>query len=235
GKVSTNPAGTEHFFLKDSFGNLWEVIKEKEVFKKEKSVTGGVLGVTIGVKNMNDSLKIYHDLLGYDKVVYDQQGIFSDFQGISGGEGSFRRVLLRHSELKNGAFSTFFGSSYIELIESTDQKPRDIYIGRIWGDPGFIHICFDINGIDYFRKKAKSAGFPFTVDSSIGQETFDMGEAAGSFAYIQAPEGTLIEFVETHKIPILKKIGWFIDLRKRGNHPLPNWLLKLFRFKRVKE
>jgi hypothetical protein len=62
-----------------------------------------------------------------------------------------------------------------------------------------------------------------------------MGEAAGSFAYIQAPEGTLIEFVETHKIPILKKFGWFVDFRKRGNHPLPNWLLKMFRFKRVKD
>jgi len=68
----------------------------------------------------------------------------------------------------------------------------------------------------------------------MAQGTFDMGEAAGNFAYIKAPEGTLIEFVETHKIPILKKLNWFIDFRKRGHHPLPNWILKLFRFKRVK-
>ena len=89
--------------------------------------------------------------------------------------------------------------------------------------------------MDTFREKAKDMGYPFTVDSAKAMESFDMGEAAGNFAYIQAPEGTLIEFVETHKIPILKKIGWYIDLRKRGYHPLPDWIMKLFRFMRVKD
>ncbi|MBT6764168.1 MAG: VOC family protein, partial [Prolixibacteraceae bacterium] len=84
------------------------------------------------------------------------------------------------------------------------------------------------------REKVKEMGYPFTVDSARDLETFDMGKAAGSFAYIQAPEGTLIEFVETHKIPLLQKLGWYLDFRKRGNHPLPNWMLKLFKYKRVK-
>ncbi|MEZ4895109.1 MAG: hypothetical protein R2778_19105 [Saprospiraceae bacterium] len=47
-------------------------------------------------------------------------------------------------------------------------------------------------------------GHPFTIDSS---GSFDMGEAAGYFSYIEDPDGTLIEFVETHKIPILKKVS----------------------------
>ena len=205
------------------------------MFRREKSVTGGVLGVVIGVKDIEKSLSIYRDLLRYDQVIYDKKGTFPDYLALPGGEGEFRRILLKHSEVKNGAFSPFFGSSYIELVQSLGREPRDIYEGRIWGDPGFIHLCFDINGMDYFREQAKKSGYPFTVDSARDQETFDMGEAAGSFAYIQAPEGTLIEFVETHKIPILKKIGWFVDFRKRGHHPLPNWLLKLFRFKRVKK
>jgi len=34
-----------------------------------------------------------------------------------------------------------------------------------------------------------------------------MGEASGHFAYVEDPDGTLIEFVETHKIPIIKKLG----------------------------
>ena len=45
--------------------------------------------------------------------------------------------------------------------------------------------------------------------------SFDMGEAAGRFSYIEDPYGTLIEFVETHKVPIIKKIGWYINLKKR--------------------
>ena len=233
--VKKNPAGTEHFFLRDKFGNIWEINDEREVFRKEKSVSGGVNGALIGVKNMEESLKIYRDILLYNQVVYDTSGNFEDFEGLPGGQESFRRVLLQHTDVKSGAFSKFFGTSSIELIEATDRVPRDIFEDRIWGDPGFIHICFDVNGLKQLREKVKDLGYPFTVDSSMAKDTFDMGEAAGNFAYIKAPEGTLIEFVETHKIPILKKFNWFIDFRKRGNHPLPNWILKLFRFKRVKK
>ncbi len=233
--VHKDPVGNEHFYMKDNFGNMWEIKNEKDVFSaKDKAITGGILGAVIGVKNMEESLKVYQDILQYDQVVYDETGYFNDFSGIKGGDKKFRRVLLRHSDKKIGAFSPFFGQSVIELVQVLDREPVDIYKDRIWGDPGFIHLCFDINGIDIFREKVKEMGFPFTVDSAHAMETFDMGEAAGSFAYIQAPEGTLIEFVETHKIPLLKKIGWYIDLRKRGNHPLPNWMIGLFRFMRVK-
>lgn len=233
--VHADPIENKHFYLKDIYGNMWEVINDKNIFrKKEKSVSGGILGAVIGVKNMEDSLKVYQDILGYDQIVYDKTGIFTDFKGVPGGKNKFRRILLKHSDVKSGAFSPFFGQSVIELVQVLDREPRNIYEGRIWGDPGFIHICFDINGMDGFREKTKNLGHPFTVDSAGAMETFDMGEAAGNFAYIQAPEGTLIEFVETHKIPLLKKLGWYIDFRKRGNHPLPNWMLKMFRFMRVK-
>ena len=234
-KIEKDPNGNDHFYLKDIFGNHWEIKNEKDVFRKEKSVSGGILGAVIGVKNMDESLKVYQDILEYDQVIYDKTGVFCDFEGLPGGNGNFRRLLLKHSDVKQGAFSPFFGPSSIELVQALDRIPRDIYEGRIWGDPGFIHLCFDINGIDSMREKVKNLGFPFTVDSGINLESFDMGEAAGTFAYIQAPEGTLIEFVETHRIPLLKKIGWYLDLRKRGNHPLPGWMLKLFRFMRIKD
>jgi hypothetical protein len=80
----------------------------------------------------------------------------------------------------------------------------------------------------------KDKGFPFTVDSARDMDTFDMGEAAGSFSYIQAPEGTLIEFVETHKIPLVKKLGWSLDLTRRKPGPLPGWMFSLFSVMRVK-
>ena len=235
-KITKDPVGNDHFYLKDIFGNMWEVKNEASVFrKKEKSVSGGVFGVVIGVKDIEESLKIYQDVLEYDEVVYDETGIFVDFKGLPGGNNKYRRILLKHSDVKNGAFSPFFGRSVIELVQVIDREPVDIFKERIWGDPGFIHLCFDINNIDSFREKVKGIGYPFTVDSARALETFDMGEAAGSFAYIQAPEGTLIEFVETHKIPLVEKIGWYLDFRKRGNHPLPNWMLKLFKYKRVKD
>jgi len=234
GKIAQTPSGEKHFFLKDPYDNLWEVKQHPVVFSKESSVNGGVFGTVIGVKNIDDSLAVYRDILGFDELVYDEAGVFEDFSGIPGGNQEFRRVLLRHSDVKNGAFSSLFGKSEIELVQVLNGSAKNIYEGRIWGDPGFIHLCYDINDMDALRERAASFGFPFTVDSARAMDTFDMGDAAGNFAYIQAPEGTLIEFVETHKIPLIKKLGWYIDFRKRGNHPLPNWILKLFRFKRVK-
>ena len=124
----------------------------------------------------------------------------------------------------------------IELI-STPVAGSKIYEGRFWGDPGFIHICFDINGMDEFKKHCESKGYPFTVDSKQSHEgsSFDMGEAAGYFSYIADPDGVLIEFVETHKIPILKKFGIFLDLRKRDpKKTLPNLILRALRFSKVK-
>ena len=83
------------------------------------------------------------------------------------------------------------------------------------------------------KAKCEAAGYPFTVDSA---ESFDMGEAAGHFTYIEDPDGTLIEFVETHKVPIMKKVGWYLNLKKRpADKPLPNWLLKAFALNRVKD
>jgi len=234
GEIAETPSGDKHFFLEDPYDNLWEVKEHPVVFSKESSVNGGVFGTVIGVKNIEESLVVYRDILGFDETVYDKTGVFKDFSGILGGNQEFRRVLLRHTDVKNGAFSTLFGKSEIELVQVLKGSAKNIYEGRIWGDPGFIHLCYDINDMDALRERAKSFGFPFTVDSARAMDTFDMGDAAGNFAYIQAPEGTLIEFVETHKIPLIKKLGWYIDFRKRGNHPLPNWILKLFRFKRVK-
>ena len=93
---------------------------------------------------------------------------------IPGGDKEFRRVLLRHSDIKHGAFSPLFGKSEIELIQVLNRKSRDIYEGRIWGDPGFIHLCFDINDMDTLREKAKHLGFTFTVDSAKAMDSFDM-------------------------------------------------------------
>ena len=62
-----------------------------------------------------------------------------------------------------------------------------------------------------------------------------MDNASGRFCYVEDPDGTLIELVETHKVPILKKIGWFLDLQKRDQEkPLPNWMIKMLALSKVK-
>lgn len=229
-EISTAPDGRSHFYLKDPDGNLIEVIESKSWFGKKISHTGGVAGVTIGVSQMDKSIEFYNTLLGYDQVVYDKTSEFADFNYFDAGQ-KIRRVLLRHSEQRVGAFSKLFGDTEIELIQTIDRVPKKIFQDRMWGDLGFIHLCFDITGMAALRGKCLVNGCPFTVDSG----DFDMGEAAGQFAYIEDPDGTLIEFVETHKVPIMKKLGWFLDLRKRApEKSLPTWMIKAMGLSRVK-
>lgn len=231
------PSGEKTFFVKDPFGNIFQMIEADDWLMNEKKLTGGAYGAIIGVSDIERSRLVYSDILGYDEVVYDSTGSFKDFAGLPGGGKRLRRVLLRRSKPPMGPFSRLMGKSEIELISTGDKNERKIYEGRFWGDPGFIHLCFDIRGMDSIKDFCSIKGFPFTVDSKSSHDgnSFDMGEAAGHFSYIEDPDGTLIEFVETHKVPIMKKIGWYLDLRKRDPYKkLPDWMLKTLRFSKVK-
>lgn len=236
--IVTDPSGQEHFFVKDPFGNIFNVVPSDNWFSSSNFSTGGMYGCTIGVSDIDNSLNLYRDVLGYDQVVYDKTGNFDDLKSLPSGEGNFRRILLRHSvEQRKGAFSKMLGTSEIELIQATDRAVNKIFKDRLWGDLGYIHLCFDVNGMADLKKLCASKGFPFTVDSCPDDTpSFDMGDAAGHFTYIEDPDGTLIEFVETHKIPLMKKFNWFLDLRKRDpEKPLPNWMLKTLALNRVKD
>lgn len=237
GGLSKSIDNCHTFFIKDPFGNLFQIVHDRQILRDEGRSTGGPVGAMIGVTNIDKALLVYRDILGYDEVITDKTGTFEDIEALSGDQ-KYRRLLLTHSEARNGSFSKLFGKSYIELVQAIDRKPRKIYENRFWGDPGFIQICFDISNMDALEKKCESLGLPFTVNSNLkhnNTNSFEMGEAAGHFTYIEDPDGTLIEFVETHKIPLIKKLGIYLNLRKRNpEKTLPMWMLKALRFGRVK-
>jgi len=235
--VSKDPSGKNTFFIKDLNGNIFQITEATDWFRNEGKPNGGVYGAIIGVSDIEKARAVYSDILGYDKVLYDINGTFSDLAPLPGGSGNFRRVLLGRTVAFAGPFSKILGNSVMELVMATDRKPVKIYEGRFWGDPGFIHLCYDMRGMDELRSYCEEKGFPFTVDTmkSHAGNSFDMGEAAGHFSYIEDPDGTLIEFVETHKLPVLKKLGLYLDLKKRDpRKSLPDWILKALRFSRIK-
>jgi catechol 2,3-dioxygenase-like lactoylglutathione lyase family enzyme len=238
-ELAKDPGGKHTFFLFDPFGNIFQVVDSNSWFSVDRSKeTGAILGAVIGVSDIDESLKVYSDILGYDDVAYDEEGFFDDLKFLPGGNNAFRRVLLKQSKPLRGSLSRLLGKAEIELVQGTDMKPKKIFRDRYWGDLGFIHLCFDVQGMDALRNECAEKGFPFTVDSNIMPDgrSFDMGEAAGYFSYIEDPDGALIEFVETHKIPIVKKLGWYLDLRKReSGKPLPNYILKALKFNKVKD
>ena len=87
--------------------------------------------------------------------------------------------------------------------------------------------------MDALKAHRAVSGHPFTVDSG---QCFAMGDTAGRFARVEDPDGTLIEFVETWRLPKMKKWGFSVDLRRcLPGKPLPRLLLRGLGLNRVKD
>lgn len=230
-----DPAGRWTCYVQDPNGNYFQIVEGRSWFaaSKHPSKCGGVAGAVIGVSNMDNSKRFYQELLGFEQVTYDSAQVFSDFDFLPRGKENFRRVLLSHASVREGYFAQLLGITEIELVElSAPAGARQIFENRFWGDWGFIHLCFDVQGMDALKSRCAEFGSPFTVDSD---NSFDMGEAAGRFAYIEDPDGYWIEFVETHKVPIFKKLGLYLNLKQGGKRKhLPKWMLKALGLNRVK-
>lgn len=232
GDPAVGPDGEPTFYVRDPWGNLFQIVHSEEWFKTKGHPTGGPSGALIGVSDIEKSLSLYRDVLGFDTIEFDEEGSFADWSSLNGGGGRFRRMLLSRSERPSGPFAPMFGPSSIELVQALDRNPEKIFKDRFWGDGGFIHLCFDIQGMDELGEKLSSCGYPFTVDSGT---PFDMGEAAGRFTYVEDNDGTLIEFVETKKLPVMKKWGWYLDLARRPQgKALPKFIINALGMSRVK-
>ncbi len=229
-ELMISPLGELHFWIKDKYGNFFNIAESNHWFKKNNCINGGVYGAVIGVSNMNASLKFYESLLGIHEVVYDITSTFADAPQNS--KDLFRRVLIRKNKSPCGAFTNLLGGVEIELVQNINKDSKRIFAERYWGDCGFIHLCFDVTDMDALKKLSEKTGYKFTVDS---KSSYAMDTAAGRFCYVEDPDGTLIELVETHKIPIIKKWNWHIDLKKRKyQKPLPAWMINMLSLNKVK-
>ncbi len=233
--IVTAPDGSKTFYITDPAGNWFQAVQDDYLLLDEGKDFGGMLGAMIGVTDIDKALKVYSDILGYKVKVFDVKGKFDDLAPLAGGNGEFRRVMLKWNQPNQGAFAPIFPTGYIELVQSLDREPRKIYEGRYWGDPGFIQICYDVTGMDELAKWCAHNGHPFTVDSCPDGKVFNMGDASGRFTYIEDPDGTLIEFVETYRISVAKKLNWYISLLKRNREkPLSKLLFRAMKMNRKK-
>jgi len=220
--IATDPSGKKHFFIRDPFDNLFQLIDDDYWFQNKKGLTGGVCGAVIGVSDLDKALLFYEQVPDYKTVHYLAQDVSGDLKDLPGGDRICNRAIIKHVPLFRGAFSTLLGPSTIELIEVAGTK--NIFENRYWGDLGFIHVCYDICSMKTHEIICKTNNHPLTINS-IG--SFEMGEAGGQFSYNEDPDGTLIEYVETHKVPIIKSLGLYLNLGKRKNiKALPRWVVK---------
>ncbi len=197
--------GDKETWFRDPYGNLFHSPKENNA--------AGVKRVFVGVKNLNQAEKMYSQLL---KANRKEEGVLN-YKG-----ESYPTLTLGTDKPDPTAFSKILGGFEIVLVES--PQGENYFEGRYWGDKGFIHLCFDVENMDDLKSHMELAGYGFTVDS---QTNFDMGDAGGRFAYVEDPDGTLIELVEVMKFPISKKPKINIPLTWKILKPLPKSLLKV--------
>lgn len=240
-KVYTDATGRKFFYVRDPWNNLFQLVQPTQQqagwLLDEGKPTGGVYGGVVGSHDADAAMIFYKEMLGYDIVLSDETKEFDDLSYLGAQGVTFRRVILGHSEIKKGPFGRLLGPSEIEIIQAINrpQPIRKIFENRMWGELGFIQICYDIYNMDGLREFCKEKGWNFTVDSMAYKNDFNMGEAGGDFAYNEDPSGSLIEYVQTNKLTIMKKLGIAINLKKRKGKALPKWMLKCLRFLKRKE
>ncbi len=227
-----SPDDRKHFWITDRYGNHFNMVEGDEWFQTDDKVCGGVVGAVIGVSNMTKALHFYRDVMGMTEVVYSGTAPMLDTPVDSEPGRVFHRVLLKKQVANRGAFSKLLGAVQIELVEAKDRNPHKIYHDRYWGDCGFIHLCFDVLNMDSLKSLSFSSGYPFTVDSA---HSFAMGSSTGRFCYVEDPDGTLIELVETHKVPVYEKLGLYFNLKKRKRDtPLPGWMINMLALNKIR-
>ncbi|MDB4693924.1 VOC family protein [Flavobacteriales bacterium] len=232
-KISVTPWGDDTFYLKDCDGNVFQILEASDWFGSTGHPSGGVMGCSIGVSDMDKSLALYADNLGFDQVLFDETDTFSDWQHLVHGAQRFRRVRLTQSSPGSGGFGTLTGRTYIELIQAEEREGKFIFQDRIWCDLGFAHLGFDVRGMRALEAKLEQQGFPFRCDTA---DAIGMGETKVHCTYIDDPDECWLEMIEVYKVPIIEKWGIFLDVQKRGqDEPLPRWMLKSLRFSRIKD
>lgn len=233
-EMETTPNGWDTFYFKDPNGLLYKIIPADDFYTSRSLPNGGVAGCSVGVSDMEESIKFY-SLLGYDLVLSDESDTFPDWAGVAGGKEKFRRVLLTQKNPSTGGFAKVIGKTYIELVQDlTDREPVKIFKDRFWGDIGFAHLGFDVRNMKVIGEELDKAGYGFTCDT---KNVLSMGESTKVHCtYIEDPDGALIELIEVYKIPIIEKLGLYLNVEKTPyEKPLPSLMLKALKFTRIKD
>lgn len=233
-EVTKMPNGWDTFYFKDPNGLIYQVVPIADFYTSTPLPNGGLAGCSIGVSDMDKAIGFY-SLLGYDEVMQDESGIFDDWNTLQNGSSKFRRVLLTQKNQSPGGFAELIGKTFIELVQDlSDRKPVKIFADRYWGDIGFAHLGFDVRNMEAIGEELDKAGYGFTCDT---KDVLSMGESTKVHCtYTEDPDGTLIELIEVYKIPILEKLGIYLNVEKRPfSKPHPKLMLKALKFMRVKD
>lgn len=129
-------------------------------------------------------------------------------------------------EPSTGKFGAFLGDFQLHVLSAAaDTSLPHLFHNRYWGDCGWIHWCLDIADLSGLVTHMESQQHAFDV---VVDRTFEMGEAHGKWGYLQSPDGTLLECVETLAVPLVPKWGLKWRFGSQTDRPFPRLLQRAF-------
>lgn len=110
-EAKTSLNGMPHFYVKDPYDNIFEIIEQKDWFSSGPGLFGGCCGAVIGVTDIEKSKLFYKTILGYDTIKGETEVVDDEWKNIPGGDKKFKRVVLTHEVARKGPFSELLGYS----------------------------------------------------------------------------------------------------------------------------
>jgi catechol 2,3-dioxygenase-like lactoylglutathione lyase family enzyme len=137
------------------------------------------LHVGISVRNLDESVKFYTEILGMEK----------DTRAYHKGEKISRVVAVENTEVD--VCYVIKGNHRLELIEYKNKDNAKLnYTYKSQDDPGLVHIAFIVNNVDEIYQTIKDLGYEFNFPPTVTRQN------GPKIAFFRGPDNVIIELYQ---------------------------------------
>ncbi len=189
--METGEGRTRFAYLRDPDGLLVQLIEDTS---GKRPRVGGVVQVTVGVRDLERSKEFYRNVLGFEELVWETDDL-SGIDEVTGGKKTRAALVSHPRSMKSGLPVLEPGA--VRLVQTTDYQGKSSFEGRRWGDIGCMEFALDVDDVKSTYQGMVAAG----AQPYQGPTLMDMGSGSvGSFAYVKDPDGNIVEMVEVNKV-----------------------------------
>lgn len=184
--------GTTRFaYLRDPDGLLVQLVEDPSGSRPR---VGGIVHVTIGVRDLEAAKEFYTKVLGFSQPAGETDDL-TGIDEVTAGKKTRMAVLRQPASLKSTLPVLEPGS--VRLVQTPDYSGKPTFEGRRWGDIGCMEFALDVDDVKSTFESVLADGAERYQPPTL----MDMGSGSvGSFAYVKDPDGNTVEMVEVNKL-----------------------------------